>query len=114
MNTEQARPSAHEKTIALRHARLKQAVELTGHLYAETAAEATTNTDMVTRTLVTLRENHSLLKAHQHNLIDHIVKTTPPQEQDAAIAKQVRPITLSLEASSVAQRRLAMLLGETQ
>ena len=102
-------PSAHEKTIDLRIARLREAVDHATTLHQHASAGAVPDAT-ARRLIAVLIENRTLVSAHTGALIDHTVRTVTPADQDEHLYATVRPLTLLLEEANIALARTRHLL----
>lgn len=92
----------HEKTIDLRVDRLRAAIARAAVIHTDPHPNET----HARRTLTMLIENRIFVSAHTQTLIESIVATLPPDQQDAAITDAVRPLTLLVEEANVAEVRM--------
>ena len=104
-----ARPDAHEKTLDLRIARLRTAVEHATAIHRSGEDSA----GQASRTLVILMENKALVAAHAQGLISTITREVAAADQDDMLLVRVRPLTLLVEEANIAIARLQVILGDT-
>jgi hypothetical protein len=108
ITTSLPRASAHEKTIDVRLARLREATVTAARVHRNPAASRHT----ARRALVVLIENRTLVAAHAGTLTEQIITTHAPDEQDDLLLALVRPITIAVEEANTAIARLRHTLGE--